>query len=77
MTCMIDPFHLNRMPVIHFGAGQINKLPALLKAKGETVEKMEVIATVGDTASMSGSNLYFEVRHYGRSMNPLKWLKQG
>jgi len=49
----------------------------LFKSKGEPVEKMEVIATVGDTSSMSGSNLYFEVRHYGRSMNPLKWLKSG
>jgi septal ring factor EnvC (AmiA/AmiB activator) len=49
----------------------------LFKSKGEPVEKLEVIATVGDTSSMSGSNLYFEVRHYGRSMNPLKWLKSG
>jgi len=49
----------------------------LFKIKGDPVEKSEVIATVGDTASMSGSNLYFEVRHYGKSMNPLKWLNKG
>jgi len=47
----------------------------LFKSKGDPVEKGEVIATVGDTASMTGSNLYFEVRHRGKPIDPLKWLK--
>ncbi len=47
----------------------------LFKSKGDVVEKDEVIATVGETASMAGSNLYFEVRHHGKSMDPMKWLK--
>ncbi len=46
----------------------------LFKSKGDYVEAEEVIATVGDTASMTGSNLYFEVRHRGEPMNPLNWL---
>jgi septal ring factor EnvC (AmiA/AmiB activator) len=47
----------------------------LFKSKGDYVEVEEVIATVGDTASMTGSNLYFEVRHRGEPMNPLNWLR--
>jgi len=47
----------------------------LFKSKGDYVESEEVIATVGDTASMTGSNLYFEVRHRGEPMNPLNWLR--
>ena len=49
----------------------------LFKAKGDNVESGEVIATVGDTGSMSGSKLHFEVRHHGKPEDPLKWIKQG
>jgi septal ring factor EnvC (AmiA/AmiB activator) len=47
------------------------------KSKGDKVDAGEVIATVGDTGSMTGAKLYFEVRHHGKPMNPLKWLKNG
>jgi septal ring factor EnvC (AmiA/AmiB activator) len=46
----------------------------LFKTKGDKVEKDEVVATVGDTGSMVGSGLYFELRHHGKPMNPLEWL---
>ncbi len=46
----------------------------LFKTKGDKVEKDEVIATVGDTGSMAGSGLYFELRHHGKPMNPLEWI---
>jgi len=46
----------------------------LFKTKGDKVEKDEVIATVGDTGSMIGSGLYFELRHHGKPVNPLEWL---
>ena len=49
----------------------------LFKSKGELVEPDEVIATVGNTASMKGVNLYFEIRHHGKPVDPLKWLKKG
>ncbi|RLC24954.1 MAG: hypothetical protein DRH21_04665 [Deltaproteobacteria bacterium] len=48
----------------------------LFKTKGDKIEKDEVIATVGDTCSMVGSGLYFELRHHGKPMNPLEWLKK-
>ncbi|MBU4415352.1 MAG: peptidoglycan DD-metalloendopeptidase family protein [Desulfobacteraceae bacterium] len=49
----------------------------LFKTKGDKVEKDEVIATVGDTGSIVGSGLYFELRHHGKPMNPLEWLTLG
>jgi len=52
-------------------------LEETFKAKGDVVETGEVIATVGDTGSITGAKLYFEVRHHGKPVNPLKWLKKG
>lgn len=49
----------------------------LFKTKGDEVETGEVIATVGDTGSMTGPELYFEVRHHGKPVNPLKLIKKG
>jgi len=36
-----------------------------------------VVATVGDSGSMIGPSLHFEVRHHGKPMDPLKWIKKG
>ncbi|MGD9017593.1 MAG: peptidoglycan DD-metalloendopeptidase family protein, partial [Desulfobacterales bacterium] len=47
------------------------------KTKGDRVDRGEVIATVGDSASMTGPGLYFEVRHHGKPENPMLWLKKG
>ncbi len=47
------------------------------KHKGETVETGEVIATAGDTGSIKGMCLHFELRHHGKPVNPLKWLRKG
>ena len=52
-------------------------LEETFKTKGDEVDTAEVIATVGDTGSMTGVKLYFEVRHHGKPMNPLSWLKKG
>ena len=49
----------------------------LFKAKGDAVETGEVIATVGDTGSRIGPKLYFEVRHHGKPVDPLQWIKKG
>jgi septal ring factor EnvC (AmiA/AmiB activator) len=48
----------------------------IFKQKGDYVETGEVIATVGDTGSIYGSRLYFEVRHHGKPMDPLLWIKE-
>ncbi|MBT8365295.1 MAG: peptidoglycan DD-metalloendopeptidase family protein [Deltaproteobacteria bacterium] len=52
-------------------------LEETFKSKGDVVETSEVIATVGDTGSMEGAKLYFEVRHHGKPANPLLWLRKG
>ena len=52
-------------------------LEEAFKAKGDDVEAGEVIATVGDTGSMTGAKLYFEVRHHGKPVNPMPWFKKG
>ena len=53
------------------------RLEEFFKAKGDAVEAGEVIATVGDSGSLSGPQLYFEIRHHGKPLDPLKWLKKG
>lgn len=50
---------------------------ALYKKKGERVETGETIGTAGDTGSIKGPCLHFEVRHHGKPVDPLKWLKKG
>ena len=47
------------------------------KKKGERVDTDEVIALAGDTGSIKGICLHFEVRHHGRPVDPMKWLKKG
>jgi septal ring factor EnvC (AmiA/AmiB activator) len=48
----------------------------IFKHKGDLVEQGEVVGTLGDTGSMVGPGLYFEVRHHGKPINPIKWLKE-
>ena len=47
----------------------------MFKSTGDWVDNGDVIATVGDTGSMSGARLYFEIRHHGKPVDPVKWLK--
>ncbi len=48
---------------------------ALLKAVGEEVRTGDVVALVGDTGSLKGPCLYFEIRQRGRPLDPMEWLK--
>lgn len=49
----------------------------IFASQGDTVEMGEVVATVGDSGSMIGPSLHFEVRHHGKPVDPLKWIKKG
>ncbi|MBI4240710.1 MAG: peptidoglycan DD-metalloendopeptidase family protein [Candidatus Rokubacteria bacterium] len=44
--------------------------------EGDDVRQGQVIGTVGDTGSLAGSRLYFEVRYQGRPQDPSAWLQQ-
>lgn len=42
---------------------------------GETVSEGQIIGKVGDTGSIRGPILYFEIRHKGEPLDPLAWLR--
>jgi septal ring factor EnvC (AmiA/AmiB activator) len=48
---------------------------ALLKQAGESVQAGEAIALLGQSGGQSRPNLYFEIRHKGKPINPVSWLK--
>jgi murein hydrolase activator len=50
---------------------------ALMKKVGEDVRAGEVVALVGDTGSLKGPCLYFEIRQRGKPLDPLEWLAPG
>lgn len=49
----------------------------IFKKPGEKVATGEVIATAGDTGSIKGLCLHFELRHHGKPVNPLEWVRKG
>jgi septal ring factor EnvC (AmiA/AmiB activator) len=44
-------------------------------AEGDDVRQGQVIGTVGDTGSLQGPRLYFEVRYQGKPQDPAQWLR--
>jgi murein hydrolase activator len=44
--------------------------------EGDDVQQGQRIGTVGETGSLEGPRLYFEVRHQGKPQNPEQWLRQ-
>ncbi len=52
-------------------------LQEIFRKKGDAVDTGEVIATLGDTGSLKGVCLHFELRHHGQPVDPVEWLKKG
>ncbi|MDY6950700.1 MAG: peptidoglycan DD-metalloendopeptidase family protein [Thermodesulfobacteriota bacterium] len=50
-------------------------LDEVFKHKGDAVLSGEAIGTYGDTVTLSGPGLYFEVRHHGKPLDPSLWFK--
>ena len=48
----------------------------VFKKVGDQIREGETIGLVGDTGSLKGSNLYFEIRHHGVPLDPLDWLRR-
>jgi len=46
---------------------------ALLKQVGQAVQGGETVATVGNSGGNPESGLYFELRHKGQPIDPMKW----
>ncbi len=51
-------------------------LAAVSTGRGEQVERGSIIGEVGDTGSLRGVQLYFELRKAGRPQNPARWLRR-
>jgi septal ring factor EnvC (AmiA/AmiB activator) len=49
-------------------------LAATRKAMGEEVAAGEAVGEVGETGSLKGPYLYFEIRHRGKPVDPVEWL---
>jgi septal ring factor EnvC (AmiA/AmiB activator) len=49
-------------------------LASMKTAMGEEVDPGDVLGTVGDSGSLKGPYLYFEVREKGRPVDPRPWL---
>lgn len=50
-------------------------LSEILKKPGESAQKGESIALVGDSGSLQGARLYFEIRKDGQPLDPLRWFR--
>jgi murein hydrolase activator len=48
----------------------------ILVKEGDDVRQGQKIGTVGDTGSLEGPRLYFEVRFQGKPQDPEQWLRQ-
>jgi len=50
---------------------------SLFKDVGDWVETGEIIAKVGSSGGREDSGLYFEIRHLGTPVNPMRWCARG
>jgi murein hydrolase activator len=51
-------------------------LSDFLKKSGDSVHRGEAVALVGDSDSLAGSKLYFEMRKDGKSIDPVPWFRR-
>ena len=51
-------------------------LDAMLVRTGEWVDEGDQLGTVGQTGSLIGPSLYFEVREGAEAINPEVWLRE-
>ncbi|MGH9821300.1 MAG: murein hydrolase activator EnvC family protein, partial [Pyrinomonadaceae bacterium] len=51
-------------------------LSEFLKKTGDWVQRGEAVALVGDTDSLAGAKLYFEMRKDGKSIDPTPWFRR-
>ena len=51
-------------------------LSDLLKRSGQLVQRGEPIALVGDSDSLTGARLYFEIRKDGQPLDPIPWFRR-
>ncbi len=65
--------------IVDHGTGHFSlyaHLAAISKARGEVVEAGAVLGEVGDTGSLHGPQLYFELRQGRTPVDPAAWLRR-
>ncbi len=63
--------------IVDHGSGYLSiygNNDSLLKQVGEPVHGGDSIASVGNSGGNPESGLYFELRHQGQPLDPLKWV---
>jgi septal ring factor EnvC (AmiA/AmiB activator) len=66
-----------KLVIIEHGPGSYTlygNLSRLDLGKGDQVARGQVIGLAGETGSLKGSKLYFEIRQNGEAQDPLAWL---
>ena len=66
---MVIVDHGQRYYTVYAHLGEIRK------DVGQTVQKGETIASVGDSDTQKGARLYFEIRKDGKALDPVVWLR--
>jgi septal ring factor EnvC (AmiA/AmiB activator) len=52
--------------------GHLDKIKV---SKGDLVKEGELLGKSGDSGSLEGETLYFELRHQGKPIEPMKWFR--
>jgi septal ring factor EnvC (AmiA/AmiB activator) len=68
-----------RMMIIDHGERYFSvyaHLSEILKKNGSVVRRGETLGRVGDSDSLAGAKLYFEMRKDGKSIDPLPWFEK-
>lgn len=69
-----------KLVIIHHGQKDytvLAHLSRLAKRKGERVETGEIVGHAGETGSMEGCLVHFELWNGGSAKDPLRWLRRG
>ncbi len=68
-----------KLLIVHHGKKDytiLSHMSRLTKNKGERVERGEIVGHAGDTGSVEGCLVHFELWHDGKPRDPIKWLKK-
>ncbi len=71
--------NLGLLLIIEHGDGYMSLYghnQSLSKKQGDWVLPGEPVAVVGDSGGQARSGLYFEIRHRGKPLNPVRWCKK-